>query len=318
MDYLELTKPRILPMVLVVTAAGFYLASGAGVQIFLLIHTLIGSALATGGALALNQASEEDLDARMIRTQKRPLPAGRLLKLDALLFGSAITILGVAYLAVFVNPFTALLIAATGGLYLFLYTPLKRTTSLNSVVGAVPGAMPPLIGWAAATGALSIEAFVVFSIMFLWQIPHALAIAVMYREDFARADIKLLPVEDPGGASTGRQVHLLLHGPHSRGHGPGHHRHGGPGLFRSLHHPGNHLPGLRGSHGERKRRRVRKAAVLLLPDLSAGAPAGDDFRLRPPMDKTQTKNKNRRTGILLFLFIVCLAGFAWTVALIKN
>ena len=205
-DYLELTKPRILPMVLVVTAAGFYLASGAVLEIFLLIHTLIGSALATGGALALNQASEEDLDARMIRTQKRPLPDGRLLKLDALLFGSAIMLLGVAYLAVFVNPFTALLIAATGGLYLFLYTPLKRTTSLNSVVGAVPGAMPPVIGWAAATGTLSIEPFVVFSIMFLWQIPHALAIAVMYREDFARADIKLLPVEDPGGASTGRQV----------------------------------------------------------------------------------------------------------------
>ena len=205
-DYLELTKPRILPMVLVVTAAGFYLASGAVLEIFLLIHTLIGSALATGGALALNQASEEDLDARMIRTQKRPLPDGRLLKLDALLFGSAIMLLGVAYLAVFVNPFTALLIAATGGIYLFLYTPLKRTTSLNSVVGAVPGAMPPVIGWAAATGTLSIEPFVVFSIMFLWQIPHALAIAVMYREDFARADIKLLPVEDPGGASTGRQV----------------------------------------------------------------------------------------------------------------
>ena len=172
----------------------------------LLIHTLIGSALATGGALALNQASEEDLDARMLRTQKRPLPDGRLLKFDALLFGSAVMLSGVAYLAVFVNPFTALLIAATGGLYLFLYTPLKRTTSLNSVVGAVPGAMPPVIGWAAATGALSVEAFVVFSIMFLWQIPHALAIAVMYREDFARADIKLLPVEDPGGASTGRQV----------------------------------------------------------------------------------------------------------------
>ena len=205
-DYLELTKPRILPMVLVVTAAGFYLASGAVLEIFLLIHTLIGSALATGGALALNQASEEDLDARMIRTQKRPLPDGRLLKLDALLFGSAIMLLGVAYLAVFVNPFTALLIVATGGIYLFLYTPLKRTTSLNSVVGAVPGAMPPVIGWAAATGTLSIEPFVVFSIMFLWQIPHALAIAVMYREDFARADIKLLPVEDPGGASTGRQV----------------------------------------------------------------------------------------------------------------
>ncbi len=205
-DYLELTKPRILPMVLVVTAAGFYLASPAGLQILLLVHTLIGSALATGGALALNQAAEEDVDARMARTRKRPLPDGRLLKFDALLFGSAIMILGVAYLGVFVNPLTALLIAATGALYLFLYTPLKRMTSLNSVVGAVPGAMPPVIGWAAATGGLSLESFVMFSILFLWQIPHALAIAVMYREDFARGGIKLLPIEDPEGASTGRQV----------------------------------------------------------------------------------------------------------------
>ncbi len=205
-DYLELTKPRILPMVLVVIAAGFYLASGDDLRVVLLLHTLAGAALATGGALALNQASEEDLDALMLRTRKRPLPDGRLAKMDALLFGSALTLVGVAYLAVFVNPATALLIAATGGLYLFLYTPLKRTTSFNSVVGAVPGAMPPVIGWAAATGGLSLEAFVAFSIMFLWQIPHALAIAVMYREDFARADVKLLPVEDPGGGSTGRQV----------------------------------------------------------------------------------------------------------------
>ncbi len=205
-DYLALTKPRILPMALAVTAAGFCLASDAGLQIVLLVHTLVGTALATGGALALNQTAEEDIDARMTRTRKRPLPDGRLSKFDALLFGSALTFLGVAYLAIFVNPFTALLIAATGALYLFIYTPLKRMTSLNSVVGAVPGAMPPLIGWAAETGALSLESFVVFSIMFLWQIPHALAIAVMYREDFAKADIKLLPLEDPDGASTGRQV----------------------------------------------------------------------------------------------------------------
>lgn len=205
-DYLELVKPRILPMVLAVTAAGFCLASSGGVRIALLIHALIGAALATGGVLALNQAAEEDIDARMARTRKRPLPDGRLPKFDALLFGASIALLGVGWLAVFVNSLTALLIAATGAIYLFLYTPLKRTTSLNSVVGAAPGAMPPVIGWAAATGALSLEAFVLFSIMFLWQIPHALAIAVMYREDFARADIKLLPVEDPDGASTGRQA----------------------------------------------------------------------------------------------------------------
>lgn len=205
-DYLELVKPRILPMVLAVTAAGFWLASPGGVRVALLIHALIGAALATGGVLALNQAAEEDVDARMARTQKRPLPDGRLPKFDALLFGASIALLGVGWLAAFVNPLTALLIAATGAIYLFLYTPLKRTTSLNSVVGAAPGAMPPVIGWAAAAGELSLEAFVLFSVMFLWQIPHALAIAVMYREDFAKADIKLLPVEDPGGASAGRQA----------------------------------------------------------------------------------------------------------------
>ena len=205
-DFLALVKPRILSMALVVTAAGFYLASPDGFEAARLVHALIGAALATGGALALNQAAEEDIDALMTRTRRRPLPDGRLLKFDALAFGAAAALLGAGWLAAFVSPFAALLIAATGAIYLFLYTPLKRATSLNSVVGAVPGAMPPVIGWAAATGGLSIEAFVLFSIMFLWQIPHALAIAVMYREDFARADIKLLPVEDPGGASTGRQV----------------------------------------------------------------------------------------------------------------
>lgn len=205
-DYLALVKPRILSMALAVTAAGFCLASPDGLEVARLVHALIGAALATGGALALNQAAEEDIDARMTRTRKRPLPDGRLLKFDALAFGAAAALLGAGWLAVFVSPFAALLTAATGAIYLFLYTPLKRATSLNSVVGAVPGAMPPVIGWAAATGGLSIEAFVLFSIMFLWQIPHALAIAVMYREDFARADIKLLPVEDPGGASAGRQV----------------------------------------------------------------------------------------------------------------
>lgn len=205
-DYLALVKPRILSMALVVTAAGFCLASPDGLEVARLVHALIGAALATGGALALNQAAEEDIDARMTRTRKRPLPDGRLLKFDALVFGAGAALLGAGWLTAFVNPVAALLVAATGAIYLFLYTPLKRATSLNSVVGAVPGAMPPVIGWAAATGALSIEAFVLFSIMFLWQIPHALAIAVMYREDFARADIKLLPVEDPGGASTGRQV----------------------------------------------------------------------------------------------------------------
>jgi len=149
---------------------------------------------------------ERERDALMQRTRDRPLPDGRIVPTDALLFGTVITVAGLAYLAFAVDPLPALVTALTTATYLFAYTPLKARTSLCSVVGAIPGALPPLTGWAAARGSLGIEAGVLFAIMFLWQIPHSLAIASLYRDDYARAGIRLLPVIEPDGSSTGRHV----------------------------------------------------------------------------------------------------------------
>ena len=206
-DFLALTKPRVVAMVLVTTLVGYYLgATSAPIEYLRVLATLIGTALAAGGTLTLNQFMERDLDARMHRTRERPLPDGRIAPTDALAFGAALTIGGIVYLALAVDPLTALVTAATTAIYLFGYTPLKPRTSLCSVVGAIPGALPPLAGWTAARGELGLGAWVLFAIMFLWQIPHSLAIARLYREDYARAGIRLLPVIEPDGASTGRQI----------------------------------------------------------------------------------------------------------------
>ena len=205
-DFLALTRPRVVLMVLVTTLVGFYLASSSVPDYVRLLQTLIGMALAAGGTLALNQYLERDVDARMERTRLRPLPDGRLQPPEALAFGAAITGAGVLYLALGVNVLSGLVTAISVGSYLFLYTPLKRKTSLCSVVGAIPGALPPVIGWGAARGALPLEAWVLFAILFLWQIPHSLAIARLYRDDYARAGIRLLPVVEPDGGSTGRQI----------------------------------------------------------------------------------------------------------------
>jgi protoheme IX farnesyltransferase len=206
-DFLALCKPRVVAMVLVTTVVGYYLGAPAAPLDYLrLLATLTGTALAAGGTLALNQFMERDLDARMQRTRERPLPDGRLAPLDALVFGALLTAAGVLYLALTVGSLTALITAATTATYLFAYTPLKPRTAFCSVVGAVPGALPPLTGWAAACGALGPGAWVLFAIMFLWQIPHALAVARLYRDDYARAGIRLLPVIEPDGASTGRQI----------------------------------------------------------------------------------------------------------------
>jgi heme o synthase len=210
MDYLALTKPRVVAMVLITTFVGFYLASPGWLDWLLLGHTLIGVALASGGTLALNQYLERDLDARMLRTRERPLPEGRLRPGEALGFGVGITASGLIYLALLVNPLSGLVTAISVGSYLFLYTPLKLLTPLCVMVGAVPGALPPVTGWVAACGQLSLEAWVLFSILFLWQIPHSLAIAVLYRDDYARADFQLLPVVDPDGNATARQVIVNL------------------------------------------------------------------------------------------------------------
>ncbi|MFQ5802620.1 MAG: heme o synthase [Candidatus Methylomirabilales bacterium] len=205
-DFLALTRPRVVMMVLITTFVGFYLASVGGPDYGRLFHTLAGMALAVGGTLALNQYLERDGDARMKRTRLRPLPAGRLQPTQALGFGVAITGGGLLYLAVAVNVLSTAVTAFSVASYLFVYTPLKRKTSLCSVVGAVPGALPPVVGWAAARGALGLEAWVLFGILFLWQIPHSLAIARLYRDDYARAGIRVLPVVEPDGGSTGRQI----------------------------------------------------------------------------------------------------------------
>jgi protoheme IX farnesyltransferase len=207
-DFVALTKPRVVVMVLVTTLVGYYLGLAGSADYIRMLHLLIGTLLAAGGTLALNQYRERDLDARMDRTRTRPLPAGRLQPIEAWLFGVGLTILGTAYLAALVGPLVALVTMATTVLYLFAYTPLKVRTPLCTLVGAVAGALPPVAGWAAARGDVAPGAWVLFAILFLWQLPHTLAIARLYRDDYARAGVRVLPVVDPDGASTERQVVL--------------------------------------------------------------------------------------------------------------
>lgn len=206
LDFLELTKPRVIVMILVTTAVGYYLGSDGSGDYLRLLNTLIGIALAAGGTMALNQFLEREVDARMERTRLRPLPDGRLQPIEALAFGAAITGAGVVYLGLAVGLLPGVVTAVTAGLYLFAYTPLKLRTSLCLVVGAIPGALPPVTGWVAARGELGLGAWVLFAILFLWQLPHTLAIARLHRDDYARAGIRVLPVVDPEGASTERQI----------------------------------------------------------------------------------------------------------------
>ena len=205
-DFFALTKPRMVLMILVTTCVGFYLGSSGPMDALRLLHTLLGTALAAGGTLALNQFLERDLDATMERTRRRPLPAGRLQPVEALAFGTMMTVAGLLYLAYGVGELSALVTAITVASYLFVYTPLKRRTSLCSVLGAIPGALPPVTGWVAARGDFGPGAWVLFAILFLWQLPHSLAIGWLYRVDYARAGIRLLPVIEPDGRSTGRQI----------------------------------------------------------------------------------------------------------------
>ena len=204
-DLIELVKPRLVVMILITTAAGFYLGART-VNWLLCLHTLIGAGLTAAGVLGLNQYIERDADAQMKRTQGRPLPDGRMSPLTALLVGAALTGSGMLYLTFVVNVLSGFVISLIVVSYLFLYTPLKRKTSLCTLIGAVPGALPPVVGWVAARGALTGEAWVLFTILFLWQLPHSLAIAYIYREDYAKAGFRLLPVIHPDGASTRRQI----------------------------------------------------------------------------------------------------------------
>jgi protoheme IX farnesyltransferase len=204
--YVVLTKPDVTFLVVITTIAGFYLASPGHLDWTLLMHTLFGTTLVGAGTAALNQYFERDMDALMRRTAGRPLPAGILQPREALIFGVATIVVGGTWLALAVNLLASLLALAITVLYLGLYTPLKTRTTLATAVGAFPGALPPLIGWAAARGSLSAGAWVLFGILFLWQFPHFMAIAWMYREDYARAGIKMLPVVDPSGDATFAQI----------------------------------------------------------------------------------------------------------------
>jgi protoheme IX farnesyltransferase len=205
-DLLSLTKPRVVVMILVTTLVGYYVGLTGAPDYARMLHLVVGTVLAAGGTLALNQYWERHVDALMERTRMRPLPDGRLQPIEALLFGTAITLLGVAYLATCVGALSAAVTAATAVLYLFAYTPLKLRTALCTIVGAVPGALPPVTGWVAARDDLSLGAWVLFGILFLWQLPHTLAIARLYRDDYARAGVRVLPVVDAEGSTTERQI----------------------------------------------------------------------------------------------------------------
>lgn len=204
--YLELTKPRITFLIVLTAAAGFILGAKGASDYVVMWHAMFGIALLSSGIATLNQYLERNLDGLMRRTAARPLPSGRLRPTQALTFGILLTLVAEIYLAWLVNPLTAWLGVGVIVGYLFCYTPLKTRTSLSTVVGAIPGAMPPLLGWTAASGQLSLEAWALFAILFLWQFPHFLAIAWMYREDYARAGIVMLPVVEPAGRLTAQQI----------------------------------------------------------------------------------------------------------------
>ena len=209
-DFLELTKPRITLMVVATTFVGFYLGLKGKVPLALFCHTLLGTALVASGASAFNMYFERHLDGLMRRTNERPLPAGRVQPVEAIAFALFITVAGVLYLFVCVNHLTSLVAAVTFVGYLFLYTPLKRRTWLCTLVGAVPGALPAAMGWTAITGRLSWDAWILFAIVFFWQLPHFYAIGWMYREDYARAGFPMLAVVDSNGSRTSRQTNLYI------------------------------------------------------------------------------------------------------------
>ena len=207
-DLFELTKPRITAMVLVSSAAGFVIASGGRPDLFRLLLALVGIGLVAGGTSALNQLLERDVDARMERTRNRPLPTSRVTPAAAAIFSACISLAGIALLGFAVNPLTALLAAVALLSYVLVYTPLKRVTSLSTLVGAIPGALPIMGGWTAARGEMGPGAWALFGIMFFWQLPHFLALAWLFREDYRRGGLRMLGVHDPSGGQTQTQAVL--------------------------------------------------------------------------------------------------------------
>jgi protoheme IX farnesyltransferase len=202
----ELVKARLTLLVLITTLVGFYIGARGALDWALMLHALAGTALVACGAAALNQLVERNYDAKMLRTEGRPLPSGRLQPETVLVFGGLISMVGLIYLALGVNLLTSLLGAVTLATYLFVYTPLKRITWLNTAVGAIPGALPPLMGWTAATNELTGAAWSLFAILFFWQIPHFLAIAWIYRDEYAKAGFVMLPNVDSEGERTAHQA----------------------------------------------------------------------------------------------------------------
>ncbi|MBI1840957.1 MAG: protoheme IX farnesyltransferase [Verrucomicrobia bacterium] len=204
--WMELFKARLSGLVVLTTLAGFYVGYQGAMDWGLLLHSVCGTTLLAFGAAALNQLIEHEHDALMSRTENRPLPAKRLTPSTVLWVGVAVSVIGFAQLYIRVNPLTALLGALTSVSYLLVYTPLKRVTSLNTAIGAIPGALPPLMGWTAARGRLSVEGWGLFAILFFWQLPHFMAIAWMYREEYRKAGFAMLAVEDEGGHRTAGQA----------------------------------------------------------------------------------------------------------------
>jgi protoheme IX farnesyltransferase len=202
----DLVKARLTFLVLLTTLVGYYVGARGAMDYLRMLHTLLGTALLACGAAALNQLWERDHDALMRRTADRPLPSGRLQPDTVLVFGGVLSISGLIYLSLAVNLLTSLLGAVTLASYVWIYTPLKRVTWLNTAVGAIPGALPPLMGWTAARNELTGEGWALFAILFFWQIPHFLAIAWMYRDEYEKAGFVMLPSVDPGGFRTGRQA----------------------------------------------------------------------------------------------------------------
>lgn len=205
-DFVALTKPRLNLLVVLTSAAGYYLGSPTPVELLTMAPSVCGTALVAGGAAALNQVYERQTDALMRRTRLRPLPDGRVGPIEATVFGLVLSLAGLALLAVTSSRAAALLALATLVVYLVVYTPMKRRSTAATLVGAVPGALPPLIGWAAALGDVSLGGWVLFGIVFLWQIPHFMAIAWMYRDDYRSAGFPMLPVVEPDGRRTGQQA----------------------------------------------------------------------------------------------------------------
>jgi len=205
-DYIALTKPRLNFLVVLTSAAGYYLGATSGIDVVRMAEAVAGTALVAGGAAVLNQVYERDTDKLMQRTRMRPLPDGRVTAKEATIWGVALSLAGLAWLTLATNPFAAGLALVTLVVYLIVYTPMKRRSALATLVGAIPGALPPLIGWTAAHGFPSAGGWALFAILFLWQIPHFMAIAWMYRDDYGQAGFPMLPVIEPDGRRTARQA----------------------------------------------------------------------------------------------------------------